>query len=158
MMFDRAAAILLKIEGGLNDDPADDGGETKYGISQRWHPGVDVKNLTWEQAKAIHKTERWDKCRCDELPWALALSTFDAAVQHDAGDAARFLQSSVGAKVDGLIGMNTLNQANTCDLSEAVGKFAAARAFHMLGLEDWPHFGKGWVKRLGVIAYEGGKE
>lgn len=70
------------IETGLNDDPHDPGGVTKFGIAQRWHPGVDVKNLTIAQAIAIYKTEYWDKWKCDGLPDAWALFVFDSAVQH----------------------------------------------------------------------------
>ena len=36
------------------DDPDDPGGLTKYGIDQRSHPNVDIRNLTEEEAKDIY--------------------------------------------------------------------------------------------------------
>ena len=44
---------VLKNEGGLVNNPADSGGLTKYGISQKWHPDLDIENLTKEDAKRI---------------------------------------------------------------------------------------------------------
>ena len=40
-------------------DSADPGGETKWGISRRFHPTVDVKNLTQEEAADIYYSEYW---------------------------------------------------------------------------------------------------
>ncbi|ETZ07377.1 hypothetical protein P618_200441 [Holospora obtusa F1] len=51
---------LLAHEGGYSDDPDDDGGETKFGISKRSYPHVDVDALTVEQAKNIYKRDFWD--------------------------------------------------------------------------------------------------
>jgi lysozyme family protein len=60
--FDRAFEKTLKLEGGgeLVDDPNDAGGLTKWGISQRAYPDIDIKNLTKEQAKEIYKRDYWD--------------------------------------------------------------------------------------------------
>lgn len=44
---------LLVVEGGYVNDPNDPGGETKYGISKRFYPRVDIKNLTKDDAKKI---------------------------------------------------------------------------------------------------------
>jgi lysozyme family protein len=44
--FARAIARLLGDEGGLVDTPADPGGETKFGISKREYPDLDIAALT----------------------------------------------------------------------------------------------------------------
>lgn len=44
---------LLVVEGGYVNDPNDPGGETKYGISKRSYPRVDIKNLTEDDARKI---------------------------------------------------------------------------------------------------------
>lgn len=44
---------LLVVEGGYVNDPNDPGGETKYGISKRSYPHVDIKNLTEDDARKI---------------------------------------------------------------------------------------------------------
>ena len=45
--------------GGYSKDPDDPGGETKYGIAQRDHPGVDIAELTMDGAVVILRTEYW---------------------------------------------------------------------------------------------------
>jgi lysozyme family protein len=57
--FNLAVPIVLANEGGYVNDPADPGGETKYGISKRSYPGIDIKNLTVEQATAIYLKDFW---------------------------------------------------------------------------------------------------
>ena len=52
-------------EGGYVDDPADPGGRTKYGISQRSYPDLDVRNLTKDNAIDIYWRDFWDKYRLD---------------------------------------------------------------------------------------------
>ena len=78
--FNKALAFVLKWEGGYSNDPNDPGGETKYGIDKRSHPGLDIKNLTLEQASDIYKNEYWNKCKCDELEWPFDIIVFDTAV------------------------------------------------------------------------------
>ena len=52
------------------------GGTTKYGIDQASHPGVDVANLTQDQAVAIYHQE-WLAHNLDALPDKLAIAAFD---------------------------------------------------------------------------------
>lgn len=66
--------------GGYTNNPADPGGETKWGISKRAHPSVDIKNLTREQAADIYVKEYWDASGCDSIPWPLCAVVFDSAV------------------------------------------------------------------------------
>ena len=42
-------------EGGYVLDELDPGGETKYGISKRYYPHVNIKALTKKQEKEIYK-------------------------------------------------------------------------------------------------------
>lgn len=57
--FDAAIGVVLGNEGGYVCDPADPGGETKYGISKRAYPELDIKNLTLDQAKDIYRRDFW---------------------------------------------------------------------------------------------------
>ena len=54
--------IVLLSEGGskYTNDPKDAGGETKYGISKKAFPNVDIKNLTETDAIAIYKKMYYD--------------------------------------------------------------------------------------------------
>ena len=53
MTFDEAFDTLIGHEGGYSNDPRDPGGETRYGISKRAYPDVNIATLTLEQAKFI---------------------------------------------------------------------------------------------------------
>ncbi len=77
-LFEHAITITLQHEGGYVNDPADPGGETRYGISKRAFPKVDIANLTINKAKAIYKAFYWERqngCKrrrtCLELPLPL---------------------------------------------------------------------------------------
>jgi lysozyme family protein len=46
---------VIAHEGGYVDHPTDPGGKTKYGISQKQYPDLDIKELEIEDAKTIYK-------------------------------------------------------------------------------------------------------
>ena len=57
MEFNEIIEKVLEHEGGYVNDKDDLGGETKYGITKRFYPNLDIKNLSREQAKEIYKKE-----------------------------------------------------------------------------------------------------
>ena len=59
--FKAAFQLVIANEGEYVNDPQDPGGETKFGISKRSYPQLDIKNLTIDQAQNIYKTDFWDK-------------------------------------------------------------------------------------------------
>ena len=61
--FERAVARLLGDEGGYVDNPADPGGETKFGITKREYPQVDIAALTRAEAIAIYFRDWWQRYR-----------------------------------------------------------------------------------------------
>lgn len=77
------------------NDPDDPCGATKYGIDQRSHKDVDIKNLTEDQAIEIYWSE-WLRCGCDHLPYPLNWVFFDTAVNLGVGRASEFLKESNG--------------------------------------------------------------
>src|SRR5262245_7285211 len=91
--FERAIPILLEEEGGLVDNPKDPGGLTKYGISQRSYPHVDIRALTPEAASAIYARDFWPACGADRLPWPLCLFVLDHAVNAGSVAAIKCLQA-----------------------------------------------------------------
>jgi lysozyme family protein len=52
--FERMIQDVLKHEGGYTNHPNDSGGETKFGISKRKYPHLDIKSLSLDQAKKIY--------------------------------------------------------------------------------------------------------
>ena len=50
---------IIQLEGGYVNNLADPGGETRYGISKKSYPAVDIKNLTLDKAKSIYYDSYW---------------------------------------------------------------------------------------------------
>jgi lysozyme family protein len=82
--FDRAVALVIESEGGARYThyAADPGGATKYGISQRAYPALDIAALTEEQAREIYYRDYWTPLGCEFLPWPLCYVLFDTGVLH----------------------------------------------------------------------------
>ncbi len=128
--FDRAFKYLIGEEGGYVNDPADPGGETKYGISARSYPRVNIRDLTLTDAKAIYKRDFWDPLQLDQRQWGAALCLFDCAVN----------QGLTRAKA-------LLAQVATSSQPFVVA-FQAERALHYASLPTFARFGRGWMRRL----------
>lgn len=71
--------------GGYTDDPVDPGGETKFGISKRAYPDIDIKSLTRTEAEVIYKRDYWDKAGCENMEPKLGIAVFDSAVNCGVG-------------------------------------------------------------------------
>ena len=155
MSFEQAVAMVLRHEGGYSLDPRDPGGETRFGISKRAYPDVDILRLTEDEAKAIYRRDYWDKLRPDEIPEPLAICLFDAAVNMGRDKAVRLLQRACGVAQDGVMGGNTIAAANR--LSDAVVRFSTERCIAYTGIRGFDTFGKGWLRRTFSVALEASK-
>lgn len=91
--FDKALKFILKWEGGYSNDPRDPGGETKFGISKRSYPELDISKLTLKQAKEIYYKNYWLKAGCNELPFPFNIVVFDTAVNMGMRRAIEFLNA-----------------------------------------------------------------
>lgn len=147
--FEKFIPIILKHEGGYVNDPNDKGGETKYGISKRAYPNLDIKNLTVDDAKKIYLKNYYNKLSCDlfadEL---LALHLFDMGVNTGVSRAAKRLQIIIGVHPDGIIGKQTIQEANNqSGLSE---KYINSRIdyYTQIGVGSNKKFLNGWLTRV----------
>ena len=68
--FPDCIAHVLAAEGGLVNDPQDPGGVTKFGISQRAYPALDIRALSLDDAKAIYQRDNWARSRASASPRA----------------------------------------------------------------------------------------
>lgn len=127
----------LRQDGGYTDDPRDPGGETKWGISKRANPDVDIKNLTLAQAIEIYKTKYWDVYKnfkrdpisLDDLPTDLAVAIFDTGVNCGVSRCYNWYQIAKKEEAP-------------------VDKLLELRREHYLKLPTYTTFGKGWMNRL----------
>ena len=144
----------LSFEGGYAFDPEDPGGETKYGISKRAYPEVDIKSLTLDQAREIYARDYWEKVRCPEIRDDLiAAKLFDTAVNLGSMKAVKILQQAVrylfgvDLAVDGKIGPKTIRACNDCKNPKALlAAMKFLQAQHYVSLSN-PKFLAGWLIR-----------
>lgn len=125
-IFDRAFVDLLGMEGRYSNNPADSGGATKYGITERVaranaYQG-DMRELTEMDARRIAKSQYWDLLSLDTvaaLSESVAREMFDTGYNMGQGVAGRYLQRALNAfnyqgkyypdlVLDGLIGPSTV--------------------------------------------------
>jgi lysozyme family protein len=149
--FDRAFSVVVGIEGGYTNDPRDPGGETKFGISKRSYPSLNISALTEDDAKAIYLRDYWSVMHCEQLPWPLNLYVFDSAVNEGQYATTRLLQSALKIQVDGIFGANTLHQAANATLDQCAS-FMTQRAFAYQKMQNWSAYGTGWFNRLFKVA------
>jgi lysozyme family protein len=119
---------LISVEGGYSNDPDDPGGETKYGISKRQYPHIDIANLTLAKAFEIYYQDYWHSIHLDLLDNVdLACELFEQGVNFGQEQAIRHLQVALcllGTKVDldGVLGPITRRTANRCQYPDVLLK------------------------------------
>lgn len=156
--FPKFIERVLQHEGGYVNHPADPGGATNFGITQRTltnirkaHPQLglpaSVRNLTREQAKTCYRIAYWNPIKGDQLPKQFAFQLLDAYVNTSPDTVIRWAQRAAGVADDGKIGPVTLAALNCADPADLVFRFMAERMMYVTGLSAWPVFGKGWARR-----------
>ncbi|KKN23826.1 hypothetical protein LCGC14_0901100 [marine sediment metagenome] len=156
--------FVLEREGGYVNDPNDPGGETKYGISKKAYPQVNITDLTIENAKEIYKKDYWFACSCDELPFHFAIAVFDMAVNMGITKAKRILQIALGVTVDGSIGPKTVaaaHKASTYVVKNLLSERMAEYTRLIVNNQNLAKFSVGWAYRvisLTILIFNGGKK
>ena len=162
--FLKALPFVLRWEGGYVNHPADPGGATNKGVTQkvysdwlgrRGRPDGDVRNLADADMAAIYEEGYWTPAHCQDLPAPLDQVQFDTAVNMGVRRAVRFLQEAVGAAVDGGFGPATRKSVEQADSAIAVGRYLDIRErFYRNLADDKPDLGvflKGWLNRLDAL-------
>jgi len=152
---DRDKIILRTIdkwEKGYVNDKNDSGGETRWGISKRSYPRVDIKHLTKMGAVEIYATDFYDKMDLSGIKTlAIGWKCFDMAVNMGRRAATRIIQRATGAHVDGIMGPLTLASVNVDDQNVLMftlvylqtQRYAAIAKRNPKSLR----FLKGWIRR-----------
>ena len=153
MNFDACFARVIGVEGGYSNDPHDPGGETKYGICKRSYPDENIPNITLERAKMLYKRDYWDAAKCDVIPFPLDSLVFDAAVNQGVDPAIKMLQKMLNVTQDGIFGAATQAKVRNAG-KEMCALYMAERALRYTGTRNFDRFGRGWMKRLFIVALE----
>lgn len=148
MNFDQAFDRLMGHEGGYVNDPNDPGGETKWGVSKRSYPDLDIKNLTKDDAKAIFRRDFWDVINGDKVPDGVAWQLADFAYHSGAETAIRYYQRALGVADDGHWGPISQAAADSTSESDQIMGLIAERLDFLTKLQNWRFAGKGWARRM----------
>lgn len=159
--FALALELVLSVEGGYVHHSNDRGGPTKYGISQAAHPGVNIEDLSLDDARSIYWKAYALPIQFEalaEIDEGLAIVVFDAAVHHGPAQAIRFLQRAASLEnggVDGVVGPKTLRAVAewlVLDQDELMNRFHAHRLMHFNRIvtanPDQHVFLYGWIRRV----------
>ena len=152
MSFDKAFALTVGVEGGYVNDPSDPGGETKYGISHRAYPDIDIKALTLDQARDIYRRDYWQAASCDSMPERIGHLVFDCAVHHGVKTAIKLLQRALKVADDGEFGPITRGTLTARDTNETADLLMAQRMLYLMTCSAWPTYKLGWAKRCFSVA------
>lgn len=159
MNYVEAIRKVIIAEGGskITNDKDDSGGLTKYGISQKSYPNLDIRNLTESQAIAIYKRDFWDKILGDQIKsYNVAYALFNQAVVRGVGAAVMTAQKVLGVNVDGGMGPMTLSKLNSISEKSFLERFLAESIQEAKDLvarrpKD-AKFLDGWINRVNHIA------
>lgn len=170
--FSAAIPVTIQHEGGFVDNPADPGGATKYGITQKdldatiaLYPGfpTNVADLTVEQASHWYETTTKPERFNNPLYWqitdqAVATKVFDLGVLFGVGEAVKILQivlqhayPELGAP-DEIFGQHTLECVNKTDPASLLTAYKTAFVAYALRIAaNRPTeriFVAGWGRRI----------
>lgn len=155
--FESAIDHTLQFEGGYVNHPNDPGGQTKFGISSRSYPNVDIAKLTKEEAVQIYRRDFWERYGYDAIHYApLAAKVFDFCVVAGSQASHKALQRALLAmgksvKLDGIIGARTLAAVNSVRGALLLVAYKVEMAYHfkllMVARPKARVFEKGWMRR-----------
>ena len=150
--FDIAFKKTMGFEGGYVDDKDDSGGETKYGISKKIFPNLNIRELTLNEAKDIYNKNYWKKIKGDKInDQHVANNIFDCSVNIGVGSCVKIVQIIVNVKDDGIIGSITLNAINSLEPTCLVNMIKLKRIEYYKEIcrkkKQNRKFFFGWVKR-----------
>ena len=159
--FKRAFWETLMFEDGYVNDPDDPGGETKYGISKKSYPDIDIITLGIDEAMYIYKRDYWDALNLNEIRSnVISSEIFDTAVNMGRRTAVKIAQQALnflGEDLieDGIIGPRTIYALQKWYLRDERALFVCLNGFQFMRYQEITEnntklkkFSRGWTKRI----------
>lgn len=160
-----ALPLILIFEGSIfTNHPYDKGGPTRFGVIQRVYdqyrtdkglPVQSVINIKDTEISDIYKNQYWIPSKCDQMGDKLSVVVFDTSVNSGPGRSIKILQQAIGAKVDGVIGTETLDKLKSSDTLKLANDFIGKREefYKNIVQKDFTQqvFLKGWLRRVNFL-------
>lgn len=147
-VFEQSFQEVMLSEGGYVNDPKDPGGETKFGVSKRAYPNLDIYNLTLDDAKTIYRDDYWDKCNCDDLPNGVSVMVADFAYNSGTSRAVKCLQKCLGLPQTGSVNQTLIEKSKSVPINTLLLNYKKTRLNFLQSLSTWNRYGKGWTNRV----------
>jgi|SRR6185312_13743402 len=148
MEFDIVFDRVIGHEEGYVNNPRDPGGETKWGISKRSYPKLNIAKLSREDAKKIYKKDFWNVIKGDSLPDAIAFQLMDFAINSGPETAIRYFQRALGVADDGHFGPISREAMTKTTQTDMILRLNAERLDYMTRLSNWSNASRGWARRI----------
>lgn len=160
-VFSDAIKIILAAEKEYSTKSSDYGGETKYGISKRAFPDIDIFSLTVNQAMNLIERNYWQPYRLEEINnQDLANRIILLFINMNPAHAAAIIQCAINAcgdcnkvpiAVDGVLGSKSIQVINSLPVNTLLDKIRLTAIGYYLSLTDKDssqiiNF-RGWVRR-----------
>jgi lysozyme family protein len=160
-----ALARVLAHEGGYSNHPADPGGATMKGVTQRVYDAYrkskglatrSVRSLGDLELFEIYDRQYWDAVKGDQLPAGVDYVVFDGAVNSGPRQSIIWLQRALGTaykgRPDGVLGIGTLQAVQACGNYDAlIGRICDTRLNFLRRLSTFSTFGRGWTARVAEV-------
>ncbi len=147
-----AIALTLQHEGGFVNNPADPGGATNMGVTQKDIPSIDIRNLTVPQATDYYLENFWKPFYSQIESQLVANKIFDLGVLFGIGTTVKILQGVLKLTQDGVFGEQTLAAVNGAEVSSLLLAFRTALVQHAVAIgaakPSERQFVGGWIRRI----------
>jgi lysozyme family protein len=155
--FDEVKTALVDAEGGYSNVSNDRGGETKWGVSKRSYPNLDIKSLTLDDAcNKVYIPDFWNAYRLSEInAQQIANKIFLAIINMPPENAIKCVQRALNVcsmnesfLVDGVLGSQTIRGINSAPFGWFLDRLRVELGYYYLSvvksnksqtefLEDW---------------------
>lgn len=161
--FQTVMKPLAAHEGGYSNHPADPGGSTFRGVTQRTYdayrrqinkPTQDVRRMSNTEYFDIYYRYYWSPSGGKVSPSGVDYCVFDAAVNSGVRQAVKWLQRALKGQrvyngyIDGQFGIQTSEAVLEADPIQLIEDICNQRLWFLQKLDTWTHFGTGWSRRV----------
>ncbi len=170
--YEAVLPLVLAHEGGYVNHPADPGGATNKGVTQKVYDAYrttkgekvrSVRSITMPEVTDIYRNRYWNLAHCDHLPAGIDYAVFDYGVNSGVSKAIKDLQRTINSfagnrlptlaplKVDGIAGEDTTDACKMVadhDEEGFIESYCTRRLAFLKSLKTWKTFGKGWARRV----------